>query len=85
MKAIKKISLLKFKNISKIGNLEPISSNNKDNTPATMVIPLNKVTDLSKIIKEFCNSCIKSKYTKIIKYKKMTPTTCKLQKIHTNL
>lgn len=38
-------------------------------------------TDVEKV----CNSCIESKYTKIVRHKKMTPTLCKLQEIHANL
>ena len=36
-------------------------------------------------VEQLCNSCIKSKQTKIVKYKKMTSTTCKLEKIHADL
>ena len=35
-------------------------------------------------VKQLCNPYIENKHTKIIKHKKMTPTTCKLQEIHTN-
>lgn len=36
-------------------------------------------------IEELCDLCIESKYTKIVKHKKMTPTTCKLYEIYVNL
>lgn len=36
-------------------------------------------------VKELCEACIKSKHTRIIKLKKMTPITKKLQKVHTDL
>ena len=39
----------------------------------------------SSKIKKLCNPCIESKYTKIFKHIKITRTTKKLQKIHTNL
>ena len=36
-------------------------------------------------IKKLCDPYIESKHTKIVKYKKMTPITRKLQEIHVNL
>ena len=36
-------------------------------------------------VEQLCDPCIKSKYTKIVKYKSMTPITHKLQEIHTDL
>lgn len=50
----------------------------------------NKVTsissiDLNNLIKKLCDPCIESKYTKIVKYKKMTPMTQKLKEIHADL
>lgn len=43
---------------------------------------LNKIIE---IIKDFCDICIKSKYTKIIKNKAITPQIQKLKEIHANL
>ena len=39
----------------------------------------------SSEIEKLCDLCIESKYTKIVRYKKLTPTTRKLQKIHADL
>ena len=36
-------------------------------------------------VEQLCDLYIKSKHTKIVKYKKMTPTTHKLKEIHANL
>ena len=36
-------------------------------------------------VEELCEACIKSKHTKIVKSKRMTPTTRRLQEIHANL
>lgn len=47
-------------------------------TPAS----LNKIMES---IKDFCDTYIKSKYIKIIKYKKITPIVWKLEEIHANL
>lgn len=38
-----------------------------------------------KYLKQLCKACIKSKCTQIVKLKKMTLITKKLQKVHTNL
>lgn len=41
--------------------------------------------DFNNFIKQLYNFCIESKYTKVVKYKKMNLTIEKLQKIYTNL
>lgn len=51
---------------------------------------VDKPTSIHKVINidiktELCDTCIKSKYTKIIKSKKMTLTTRKLQEIYVDL
>lgn len=50
----------------------------------TQITPtlLNKIME---IIKNLYNTCIKSKYTKIIKYQTMISTVQKFEKIHANL
>lgn len=67
-------------------NLE--SSLNNSFTLTTIL--LNKITstssiDLDDVIKQLCDPCIESKYTKIIKHKKMTLTICRLQEIYIDL
>lgn len=49
-------------------------------------------TSISEILKhdfenmeEFCKTCIKNKHIRIVKLKKMIPTTKKLQEIYANL
>lgn len=64
-------------------------------SPASNIFPtfittlLKKITSTSinfyDFVKQLYNLCIKNKYTKIVRYIKMTPTTCKLKKIHVNL
>ena len=58
------------------------ADNEHERLPPLMTIINNP--DNSEIEK-FYDPCIESKYTKIVRYKKMTPTTKKLQKIHANL
>lgn len=77
----KKNTFLHFKNEAK----KPISSNNNNNPPTLIANSLNQVINSSKVIEELCNSCIENKHTKIIRHKKITPTTWKLQKIYTDL
>lgn len=43
--------------------------------------PLNKIIT---IIKDFCNTCIKSKHIRIVKYKAMSLIVPKLEEIHIN-
>ena len=48
--------------------------------------PINKVMKLNiDGVQELCEACIESKHTRIVKSKKMTPITKKLQEIHTDL
>ena len=61
-----------------------------NNPPVLTTTLLNKVTSTSSIdlddnFEQLCDSCIESKHTKIIRHKKMTLTTCKLQEIHADL
>lgn len=47
---------------------------------------INKVTENDlKCIEQLCEACIKCKYTRIVKSKKMTPTTRVLQKVYVDL
>lgn len=45
---------------------------------------INTITDPNSV-QQLWNSCIKSKHTKIVRHKKMTPTICKLKEIHGDL
>lgn len=72
---------------SEVKDIELISSKNDDNpkpSTATIVTQFSQVTNSNEIEKLY-DLDIKSKHTKIIKHKKMTPTNRKLQKIHANL
>lgn len=66
---------------------KPDNKNNKsdkdaDSKPTT----INKAIEFNfNNIEKFCKICIKSKYTRIDKLKKMMLKTKKLQKIYTNL
>lgn len=68
-------------------NSEPSLFGNTPPVPATML--LNKVTstgtNLNHSVEQLCDPCIESKYTKIVRYKKMTPTTRKLKEIYADL
>lgn len=44
--------------------------------------PIHKIINIDI---ELCDTYIESKYTRIVKSKRMTPTNRNLQKIHTNL
>ena len=68
-------------NDSEVENLEPDPTNN-NNYSSTLI---NQVIDSNNVVKQLCNPCIESKYMKIVKYKKITPTTRKLQEIHVDL
>ena len=59
------------------------SENNNKPEPSTAT-QLNQVTDLNEI-EELYDSCIKSKHTKINRYKRITSTNRRLQEIHTDL
>ena len=48
--------------------------------------PIHKVIELNiDYVEKLCEACIKSIHTRIVKLKRMTPTTKRLQKIYTNL
>lgn len=52
----------------------------------TLLIKItNTGINLDYFVKQLCNFFIESKYTKIVKHKKMTLTTRKLKKIYANL
>ena len=63
------------------------SNKNDSTTEATHESTLiNKVTELNfKRVEELCEACIESKHMRIVKSKKMTITTKKLQEVHANL
>lgn len=61
-----------------------------DNLSALTITLLNKITSTSNIdsndvIEQLYDSCIESKYTKIVRHKKITLTTHRLQEIHADL
>lgn len=59
---------------------------NNSDIDADMSASINKATEhYFKGIEELCKACIKSKYTRIIKLKKMTPMTQRLQEVHVDL
>lgn len=62
----------------------PDSDNGKKSEPDDInnLAPLNNITDC---IKHLCDTCIESKYTKIVKHKAITPTVQKLGEIYTDL
>ena len=66
---------------------EPYDENNKsdkdaDSKPTT----INKTTEYNlNGVEELCETCIESKHTRIVKSKKMTPTTKRLQEVHADL
>ena len=67
-------------------NLEPCLNN----PPALTTTLLNKTINTSSIdldddVEQLCDHCIESKHTKIVRHKKMTLTTRKLQEIHADL
>lgn len=68
-------------------NSEPSPASNTPLAPITTL--LNKVTstgtDPDHPVEQLCNPCIKSKDTKIVRHKKMTPTTRKLKAIYADL
>lgn len=56
---------------------------NKDSNNEPAIV--NKISKNNlECIKQLCNICIVSKYTKIVRYKKMTLIIYKFQKIYTN-
>lgn len=75
------------KDNNKDKNLEPSFASNTLLGP--VITLLNKVTSISTdfdhSIEQLCNLCIENKYTKIVKHKKITPTTYKLKEIYADL
>lgn len=68
-----------FKDNNKDKNFKP----NFNNSFVLITILFNKITiinniNFNDIVKQLCNSYIKSKYIKIIKHKKIILTTCKI-------
>ena len=47
--------------------------------------PINKTTNNTNGIEQLYEACIKSKYTRIVKLKKIMPTTKRLQEVYANL
>ena len=48
--------------------------------------PINKAIELNiDGVEELCEACIKNKYTRIVKLKRMTPITRRLQEIYVDL
>lgn len=72
-----------IKNENKSSESSSISNTHPTTTP------LNRVTNISinsiHSVEQLCDSFIESKYIKIVKYEKMTPTIRKLKEIHTDL
>ena len=67
---------------------EPQSSNSDPKSDSDVDKPssINKAMELNiDGMKELCKACIKSKHTRIVKSKRMTPTMRRLQEIHANL
>ena len=85
-----------FKLIDRI-NLREITTEPIDKTQSSDYEPesdsdTNKLSLINKAmelnidgVEELCEACIKSKHTKIVKSKRMTPTTWRLQEIHADL
>lgn len=67
-------------------NSKPSPTSNIPPTSATTLLNkiINTMTDPDSV-KQLCNPCIESKHMKIVRYKKMTPTTRKLEKIYADL
>ena len=63
---------------------EPHSSNSKSSDSDAKAI--NKAIEYNLgDVEELCETCIKSKHIRIVKSKKMTPTTRRLQEVHADL
>lgn len=72
---------------NKDNSLEP-SLDSIDIVPTSTTTLLNKMTstiDHDDSVEQLCNPCIESKHIKIVRHKRMTPTTRKLQEIHADL
>lgn len=68
-------------------DFESDNKNNKsDKNANSKLIIINKVTKYNlNSVEKPCKTYIKSKYIRIVKSKKMTPTTKRLQKVHADL
>ena len=67
---------------------KPQSSNSKPESDSDVdkPSPINKAMELNiDGVKKLCEACIKSKHTRIVKLKKITPTMRRLQEIHADL
>ena len=71
--------------IDKSYSSDPEPDNNSDEDVDTSA-PIHKVTkQISKEMEELCETYIKSNHTRIVKLKKMTLTTRRLQEVHADL
>ena len=60
--------------------------NNNSDKDIDTCTPIHKTTEqISEEVEELCKAYIENKYTRIVKSKKMTPTTKRLQKVHADL
>ena len=72
--------------IEPINESQSFDSELKSDTDVDKPSPINKAMELNiDDVKELCKACIESKYTKIVKSKRMTSTTKRLQEIHADL
>ena len=80
-----------FSSDSEVDNKDKNSelSTTSNTSSAPTITLLNKVTSTGtnpdQSVEQLCNPYIESKYTKIVRHKKMTLTTRKLKKIHADL
>ena len=64
-------------------NSEPKSNSDEDADTST---PIHKATEqISKEMEELCKAYIESKHTRLVKSKKITPTSWRLQEVHADL
>lgn len=75
---------------SKNNNEDEILKSSPNNLLTLTIILLNKITstsniDLNNNVKQLCDFCIESKYTKIVRHKKITFIIHKVQEIYTDL
>ena len=76
---------LNYKNDNKNPESSPISPIISTTTSTTTILlKIIKIIYLN-VVKQLYNPCIESKHTKIVKYKKITSTTYKLQEIYVDL
>lgn len=86
MQALKLVDGIKIEDIT--NEEQPLSSDSEtDNVEFDSDEPavINKIIDASSETAELCDACIKSKHTRIVEAKRMTPTTRRLQEIHADL